>query len=218
MTSVSNTPSVRTDNARRSASSAARPMARNPAFAAAARTLGRLLGEAGMDMVFGGGNIGLMGADGASRARSRAAGARRAAGFPAPSRTAHDRGRDGGDSRRICRSASGACCDLADAFVILPGGLGTLDEFFEVVTSAQLGVLRQAHPGPRHRWFLCAAEGAAGTCGRCTDLPSPKPRFVPLRGDAEAGDGGACAKAWPKDADDGTRADGDRPQISGPRL
>ena len=33
---------------------------------------------------------------------------------------------------------------MSDAFVVLPGGLGTFDEFFEVATEAQLGV----HPSP----------------------------------------------------------------------
>jgi len=39
------------------------------------------------------------------------------------------------------QTRKGRMLALADAFIILPGGLGTLDEFFEVVTSAQLGVL-----------------------------------------------------------------------------
>ncbi len=50
--------------------------------------------------------------------------------------------------------------ELADGFAILPGGLGTLDEFFEVITSAQLGVHGEADRRHRHAGLLRAAEGA----------------------------------------------------------
>ncbi|HEY2068814.1 MAG TPA: TIGR00730 family Rossman fold protein [Rhizomicrobium sp.] len=110
----------------------------DPAFTDAARALGRLIAEQGYAMVFGGGNIGLMGET--ARA-AREAGTSVTGILPEflrhlepPLRKAEElvlvpdlyvRKRE-----MIAR---------AGAFVILPGGPGTMDEFFEVVTSAQLG-------------------------------------------------------------------------------
>ena len=111
----------------------------DPAYAAAATQLGRQLGEAGLAMVFGGGNIGLMG---------RTARAVREAGQPVhgvlpeflrylePPMTK-------GETLEITpdlQERKRRMLALADGFVILPGGLGTLDEFFEVITSVQLDV------------------------------------------------------------------------------
>lgn len=111
----------------------------NPAWAAAAEALGRGLAERGMDLVYGGGRVGLMGiaADAALRAGGRVIGIiphflRRAeVGHGAVSElivvdTMHER------KQRMS--------EVADAFVVLPGGLGTLDETFEIVTWKQLGL------------------------------------------------------------------------------
>ncbi len=111
----------------------------DPAYAAAAMELGRRMGEAGLAMVFGGGNIGLMG---------RTARALREAGQPVhgvlpeflrylePPMT-------NGETLEITpdlQERKRRMLALADGFAILPGGLGTLDEFFEVITSVQLDV------------------------------------------------------------------------------
>jgi uncharacterized protein (TIGR00730 family) len=110
----------------------------DPAFADAARRLGRLIGETGHSLVFGGGNIGLMGET--ARA-ARDAGANVTGILPAflrhlepPLKSADELVVVPELFERKARMIA-----LADAFVILPGGMGTLDEFFEVVTAAQLG-------------------------------------------------------------------------------
>lgn len=111
----------------------------DPAYEAAARELGTLLGAAGMAMVFGGGDIGLMGE--AARA-VRKAGQKVTGVLPQFLRHLEPpliNGEDvviAGDLQERKRRMLAD----SDGFVILPGGLGTLDEFFEVVTSAQLGV------------------------------------------------------------------------------
>lgn len=110
------------------------------AFASAARRLGTLIGENGFNLVFGGGYVGLMGevAHAAREAGARITGI--LPGFlrhlepPAENEEKVVLTADLQDRKKLMLS-------LADAFVILPGGLGTLDEFFEVMTSAQLGAL-----------------------------------------------------------------------------
>jgi uncharacterized protein (TIGR00730 family) len=110
-----------------------------PAYAEAARELGRLIGENGHTLVFGGGNVGLMG---------EVARAARAAGGPVigilpsflrglepPLKSAEELIVTPDLQQRKSRMLA-----LADAFVILPGGLGTLDEYFEVITTTQLRV------------------------------------------------------------------------------
>jgi uncharacterized protein (TIGR00730 family) len=115
----------------------------DPAFAAAARRLGSLIAEKGYSLVFGGGNIGLMGET--ARA-ARDAGAPVTGILPAflrhlepPLKSADELVVVPELFERKARMIA-----LADAFVILPGGMGTMDEFFEVVTAAQLG--RHAKP------------------------------------------------------------------------
>ncbi|HEY3636526.1 MAG TPA: TIGR00730 family Rossman fold protein, partial [Rhizomicrobium sp.] len=111
----------------------------DPAYAEAARELGRLIGENGYRLVFGGGNVGLMG---------EVARATRAAdgpvigilpsflrGIEPPLKSAEELIVTPDLQQRKARMLA-----LSDAFVILPGGLGTLDEYFEVVTTTQLRV------------------------------------------------------------------------------
>ena len=109
----------------------------NPAFAAGAQALGEGMAKSGIKLVYGGGGIGLMGV--VARAVQGAGGelvgvmpeflmqrevAHLGAGELVVTDSMHSR------KRRMF--------ELADAFVILPGGLGTLDEFFEILTWRQL--------------------------------------------------------------------------------
>jgi len=110
-----------------------------PVYAHAARELGQLLGENGYRLVFGGGGIGLMGE--VARA-ARDAGAPVIGILPAFLRTLEPPLKSAEEliitpdlQQRKARMLA-----LADAFVILPGGLGTLDEYFEVITATQLRV------------------------------------------------------------------------------
>ena len=111
----------------------------DPAYAGAARQMGTLIGEAGMDMAFGGGDIGLMG----ETARAVRKAGRKVTGIlPEFLRHLEPPVIDG-ETVEIAadlQERKRRMLALADGFVILPGGLGTLDEFFEVVTSAQLHV------------------------------------------------------------------------------
>lgn len=110
----------------------------DPAFAAAARAFGRTLAGRGTTLVYGGGHVGLMGvlADAALTAGGQVVGV-------IPERLAE---RELAHSRltRLLVEPSmherkAKMASLADAFVALPGGLGTLDELFEIWTWAQLG-------------------------------------------------------------------------------
>jgi uncharacterized protein (TIGR00730 family) len=107
-------------------------------YAQAAQALGEGLAEHGMNLVFGGGNVGLMGtvAGAALRAGAHVTGIipdflrKREVEFPGLSElivtdSMHTR------KRRLFA--------LADAFVVLPGGLGTFDETIEILTWKQLG-------------------------------------------------------------------------------
>jgi uncharacterized protein (TIGR00730 family) len=107
-----------------------------PAYSAAAIRLGTLIGEAGFAMVFGGGNVGLMGDS--SRA-ARAAGARVFGIIPGFLRR-RETPLEGADEIVVpdMQIRKQRMIDESDAFVILPGGLGTLDELFEVLSIAQL--------------------------------------------------------------------------------
>ncbi len=115
-------------------------MGADPAYAQAARRLGALIGESGRALVFGGGDIGLMG-EVAREAYARGAAVHGV--LPAFLRHLEPPLKKGEEleitpdlQQRKTRMIA-----LADAFIVLPGGLGTLDEFFEVLTSAQLGAL-----------------------------------------------------------------------------
>lgn len=109
-----------------------------PHYADAARALGQALGQRGIRLVYGGTHMGLMGvlADAALQAGADVTGI--------INRRLHDRGHlHTGLTRheivpdmRVRKARMG---ELADAFIALPGGLGTLEELFEAATLTQLG-------------------------------------------------------------------------------
>lgn len=105
----------------------------------AAAALGRLAAEAGVEIVYGGGRVGLMGllADAALAAGGRVTGV-------IPSHLYEREVGHAGLSELIVVASmherKQRMFDLADAFVALPGGLGTLDETIEIVTWKQLGL------------------------------------------------------------------------------
>jgi uncharacterized protein (TIGR00730 family) len=111
----------------------------DPAFAAAATSLGRLLAERRLDLVYGGGRVGLMGVV----ADAVLAGGGDAHGVITAALAEKEIAHSGLTSLRVTETMherKQAMADAADAFVMLPGGYGTLDEFFEVLTWAQLGI------------------------------------------------------------------------------
>ncbi len=103
-----------------------------------AERLGHLLGRAGIEVVYGGGHVGLMGvvADAAMAAGGKVTGfipdylLQREVGHRDITELVVTDDMFDRKDRMIAH---------ADAFVLLPGGLGTLDEFFEVLTLRQLG-------------------------------------------------------------------------------
>lgn len=103
----------------------------------AASNLGRLAAERGVTIVFGGGRVGSMGrlADGALAAGGRVVGI-----IPEHLQD-WEVGHMGVQDLEVVKSMhsrKARMCALSDAFCILPGGLGTLDETFEIVTWRQL--------------------------------------------------------------------------------
>lgn len=109
------------------------------AYRQAAEGLGRLLAQRGIELIYGGGRVGLMGAiaDATLAAGGRVMGV-------IPSALARLEVEHPGitELREVetMHERKALMAERADAFIALPGGLGTLDELFEIVTWAQLGV------------------------------------------------------------------------------
>lgn len=125
----------------------------DPAFAEAMRMLGRGLAAAGIRLVYGGGRIGLMGilADATVAAGGEVAGV--IPDFLQRLEVAHP-----GLTELIVtdtmHSRKARMAELADAFVAMPGGLGTLDETIEIITWRQL----RLHDKPI---LICDVNGSA---------------------------------------------------------
>jgi uncharacterized protein (TIGR00730 family) len=114
-----------------------------PEYAGAARAMGRALLERGIGLVYGGGNVGLMGIV----ADTVLAGGGEVIGVIPEALMAREVGHDALTELHVVRTMherKAMMADRADGFVALPGGFGTLEEFFEVLTWSQLGV----HPKP----------------------------------------------------------------------
>ena len=97
------------------------------------------LAARGLEMVYGGGKVGLMGAtaDGALTAGGRVIGV-----IP-EALSSKELAHKGLSELHVVGSMherKAMMADLADAFIALPGGFGTIDEFAEIVTWAQLGI------------------------------------------------------------------------------
>lgn len=112
---------------------------RRPEYAAAARSLGLLLASRGIELVYGGGRVGLMGvlADAALEAGGRVTGV-----IP-ESLLAKEVGHAGLTELLVVGSMherKARMAERADAFLALPGGYGTFEELCEVVTWSQLGL------------------------------------------------------------------------------
>ena len=111
----------------------------DPAWRAAAEALGRGLAVAGIRLIYGGGRVGLMGAvaDGAL------AGGGAVTGIIPDFLRAREVAHPGVTDLMVTDSMhrrKAMMFEQADAFVTLPGGLGTLDETVEIVTWRQLGL------------------------------------------------------------------------------
>ncbi|MFN0207498.1 MAG: TIGR00730 family Rossman fold protein [Planctomycetota bacterium] len=111
---------------------------KNPKFATIAHETGRFLAERNIGVVFGGGNVGLMGAlaDGALSIHGNVIGI-----IPEALRE-RELAHSGVAEMRVTKSMHERKMlmhELSDGFIALPGGLGTFDELFESLTWMQLG-------------------------------------------------------------------------------
>src|SRR6185295_2514744 len=111
-------------------------------YLAAAQELGRALAQRHVGLVYGGARLGLMGAlaDAVLAARGHVTGV-----IP-EALVAKEVAHDGLSDLRVVGSMherKALMAGLADGFIALPGGWGTLEEFFEVLTWAQLGLHRK---------------------------------------------------------------------------
>ena len=168
----------------------------SPAFSAAAEALGRGIARAGWCLVYGGGQMGLMGvvANAALAEGGRVVGV--IPEFLRRLEIAHD-----GVSELVVtdsmHSRKTGMFERADAFVTLPGGLGTLDETVEIITWRQLrlhakpilvcNVLGSAAPlvaaieasitlgfaRPEVRQLFEVHEGVPAVLARLAELPAP---------------------------------------------
>ena len=114
-----------------------------PIYTRAAETVGRLLAQQGTELVYGGGNVGLMG----TVADSCLAHGGRVLGVIPQLLVDKEVAHTGLTELRIVGSMherKALMADLADAFIALPGGFGTWEEFCEILTWSQLGIQRKA--------------------------------------------------------------------------
>lgn len=107
-------------------------------YAEAARNLARLLAAQNIRLVYGGGNVGLMGiiADEVMRAGGEVI------GIIPDSLDKKEVGHRGITELRVVGSMherKAQMAELAEGFIAMPGGIGTFEEFFEILTWAQLG-------------------------------------------------------------------------------
>jgi len=113
-----------------------------PEYAEAARALGRALLARKLGLVYGGGRVGLM----YEIARTVFEGGGEVVGVIPSGMVERELAyRELPDLRVVgsMHERKALMADLADGFVALPGGLGTIEEFFEVLTWAQLGIHRK---------------------------------------------------------------------------
>jgi uncharacterized protein (TIGR00730 family) len=133
----------------------------DPAFIEAARDFGQILAENDIRLVYGGGSIGLMGAVADSVIRHGGA----VTGIIPEFLTVKERPRRLAQEQIITRDMherKQTMFDRADAFVALPGGIGTLEELVEQMTWAQLG----RHKKP----ILSSTSTASGTRSWCCSI------------------------------------------------
>jgi uncharacterized protein (TIGR00730 family) len=112
---------------------------KDPEFRDAARAIGAGIAKMGYSLIFGGGGLGLMG----DVAQAALAGGSDIQGIMPAFLQALEPQVSPQEKLIVTphmQERKTLMLQMSDAFIVLPGGLGTFDEFFEVVTEAQLGV------------------------------------------------------------------------------
>ena len=110
-----------------------------PDYVAAAQSLGKVLAERGIRLVYGGASVGVMGAVADA---TLAAGGEAVGVIPRPL-WEREVGHTGLTELHVVETMhqrKALMAELADGFIALPGGIGTLEELFEVWTWGQLGI------------------------------------------------------------------------------
>jgi uncharacterized protein (TIGR00730 family) len=113
-----------------------------PAYREAAEAMGALLAQRRIGLVYGGGHVGLMGVI----ADAVLAGGGEAIGVIPQALADREIAHAGLTELHVVdsmHSRKALMADLSDAFIAMPGGVGTFEEFFEAVTWTQLGVHRK---------------------------------------------------------------------------
>jgi uncharacterized protein (TIGR00730 family) len=157
----------------------------DPRFIESARDTGALLARRSLELIYGGGHVGMMGA----LAEAALAGGGRVTGV-IPQHLMRPEVAHPGLSELIVvdsmHERKRLMADRADCFLVLPGGYGTLDETFEMVTWLQLGLQRKPlalvnvgrYFDPLLRWVLHAVE--------CGFVRQDQARLLPAADTAEA--------------------------------
>jgi uncharacterized protein (TIGR00730 family) len=112
---------------------------RDPRHAEAARALGRVIAARGLELVYGGGSVGLMG----TVADAALAGGAHVTGVIPQVLQIRELAHRGLSELRVVGSMherKALMAELSDGFIALPGGMGTLEELSEVLTWSQLGL------------------------------------------------------------------------------
>lgn len=112
-------------------------MGKNPLYCESVQNLGSVMVERGWELVYGGGNVGLMGiiSQAVYRAGGRVCGViPKSIADEIPHKEIHQL-----EVKEDMHQRKARIYELASAFVALPGGIGTLDEIFEIFTWQQLG-------------------------------------------------------------------------------
>ena len=116
---------------------------KRPSYRESARRVGEILAERGITLVYGGGNVGLMGAlaDACLEKGGRVVGV-----IPRALKEKEIAHQDLSEMHVVgsMHERKAMMADLADAFLTLPGGFGTWDEFCEALTWSQLGLQKKA--------------------------------------------------------------------------
>lgn len=113
-------------------------MGNDPAYAAAAEELGRWIAQHGMDMAYGGGNVGLM----TLTADAVLAGGRAVTGVIPEFLLQYENGHEGNYTLEVVSTMSerkNRMMELGDAYLAMPGGSGTLEEIAEAISMQKLG-------------------------------------------------------------------------------
>jgi uncharacterized protein (TIGR00730 family) len=166
------------------------------AYHAAACDLGHELAVRGIELVYGGASVGLMGAV----ADAVLAAGGRVTGIIPEALVAMEVAHPGLSELQVVASMharKAAMADLSDGFIALPGGWGTLDELFEVLTWSQLGLhakpcgvlnvggyfdrllafmdhmIDEGFVRAEYRPALAVAESASGLLTRMADYRAP---------------------------------------------